>query len=211
MNKPKKDREISYGFSLNDEQKAVKAGVFNYDVSFILGNFGSGKTACATQIALDLLYKDYVKNIIISRPVDFEATGFLKGSIQEKMAFHTFPLKQNLYACSGKDKIEKEFGEGRIQIFPIDYMKGITFVDSVVIIDEFEDISYDDFKLIITRLGKGSKLIFTGSAEQIGIKNSCIHRIKCLQNSGLVNFHILKAQHRNDSITPILDFIEEHG
>lgn len=211
MNKPRREREINYSVVLNDEQKAVKAGVFDHDVTFILGNFGSGKSLCGTQIALDLLYKGYVSNIIISRPIDFEATGFIKGSMTEKMAYHTFPVMQNLYACSGKEKIDKEFKEGNIQVFPIDYMKGVTFSDAAVIIDEFEDITYDDFQLILTRLGKGSKLIFTGSEEQIGIRNSCIPKIKCLQNSGLVNYHVLTSQHRNEAINPILEFIKNNN
>ena len=213
MNEPNKVRktEIKYGFSLTEEQKNVKTGVYEKDVTIVLGEFGSGKTACAAQIALDLLFKGHVSKIYITRPIDFKATGYLTGDADQKLAFHLFPIKQNLYACYRKDKIDELFKDGIIQIVPIDYMKGMTFADSCTIVDEFEDINYDDFRLILTRLGKGSKLIFTGSEEQIDIKDSCIPKIKCLKNLDLVNYHVLTSQHRNDDIMKIINFVKENA
>ena len=174
--------EIKYNIQLTDEQKAVKEGVYQKNVTVILGEFGSGKTACAVLCALDLLFKKHIDTIFITRPIDFDATGYLKGSMDEKLAFHIFPIKQNMYAAYNKQKIDELFKEGSIQIIPIDYMKGMTFANSCTIVDEFEDIDYDDFKLILTRLGKGSKLIFTGSEEQTDIKNSCIPKVKYLKD-----------------------------
>jgi phosphate starvation-inducible PhoH-like protein len=213
MEKIKKELkgDIKFAVQLNEEQKLVKAGVFEKDVSIILGDFGGGKTMTACYIALDLLFRRKVERIFITRPIDFEATGFIKGSIDEKLAFHIFPIKQNMYTCYNKQKIDDLFKDGTIQIIPIDYMKGITFQDSCTIVDEFEDISFEDFKLILTRLGIGSKLLFTGSAEQISVKDSCIHRIQCLKNCPEVNFHVLKEQHRNENILKILNHIKENA
>ena len=213
MKEPNRTRktEIKYGFQFTAEQKLVKAGVFEKDVTLILGDYGSGKTACAAQIALDLLFKGHVSKIFITRPIDFKATGYLTGSISEKLEFHLFPIKQNLYASYRKDKVDALFADGTIQIVPIDYMKGFTFADSCTIVDEFEDISFDDFKLILTRLGKDSKLIFTGSEEQIDIKNSCISKIKCLKDYDKVNYHVLTSQHRNENIMGILDHIKSNA
>lgn len=204
--------EIKYQVQLAEDQKAVKAGAYGKDVTIVLGKFGTGKTLVAAQTALDMLFKRKVKKIYITRPINFDATGYLTGSADEKLQFHTFPIKQNFYACSGKVKIDELFRDGTIQIIPIDYMKGMTFADSVTIVDEFEDISFKDFELILTRLGKGSKLIFTGSEEQTDISNSCINKIKCLSKLETVNFHILKSnQHRNEDIMKILDFIKENS
>lgn len=213
MREPNRVRkgEIKYNITLTDEQKLVKAGVYEKDVTFILGEYGSGKTACAALIALDLFFKGHVKKIYITRPIDFGATGYLKGTIAEKLALHVFPIKQNFYAAYDKVKIDQLFTDGKIEIVPIDYMKGMTFCDSCTIVDEFEDINYEDFKLILTRLGKDSKLIFSGSEEQINIKNSCIHRIKCLKNMGDINYHVLVDQHRNENISKILNYIEENS
>ncbi len=203
--------EIKYQIQLTDEQKAVKSGAYQKDVSIVLGHFGSGKTLVAAQIALDMLFKKSVSKIYITRPIDFAATGYLTGSADEKLAFHTFPIKQNFYACYSKVKIDELFKDGTIQIVPINYMKGYTFADSCTIVDEFEDIDYKDFELILTRLGKGSKLIFTGSEEQIDVRDSCINKIKCLKEFDAVNYHVLTSQHRNESIMKILNYIKENN
>lgn len=203
---------ISYKFELNEEQKKVKAGSYEKAVSFILGPWGTGKTAAAVHIGLDYIFKrdQPFDKMILSRPIDFKPTGFLTGNMDEKMAFHIMPLKQNLYAAYGKEKIDKMFSDGVIQIIPIDYMKGMTFVNAIVIVDEFEDISYEDFKQISTRLGKGSKLFFTGDEHQTkkGFKESCMNKITKLEHSNLVNFHRLTINHRELEIEQILNYIE---
>lgn len=202
--------EIKYGIQFTEEQKKVKEGVYKKAVTFINGKFGTGKTLCACQIALDLIFKkdNPLDKIYISRPLDFNATGFLKGSADEKTMFHIFPLKQNLYASYGKDRVDKMFTDGTIQMFPIDYMKGLTIANAVLIIDEYEDINYEDFKLIITRLGRGSKLIFTGDEAQSSLKNNCIIRIKSLFDTNLVNAHTLTINHREPEVEGILNFLE---
>ena len=158
--------------------------------------------------ALDLLFKKQIKKIYITRPIDFKSTGYLTGSVSDKLYFHTLPLRLNFYSAYKKTEIDKLFEEGIIEIVPIDYMKGLTFLNACTIVDESEDISYTDFKLILSRLGRDSKLIFTGSEEQISVKNSCIHRIKVLKDCEMVNFHTFKANHRNDDIAKVIDFIE---
>ncbi len=132
-------------------------------------------------------------------------------SLSEKMALHVFPVKQNFYSAYNKQKIDDLFTEGIIQIIPIDYMKGVTFINACTIVDEFEDITFEEFELVLTRLGVSSKLILTGSEEQISIKESCIHRIKCLKNYPEVNYHTLTGQHRNEDIGKILKYIKENS
>lgn len=200
--------EIKYGVTLNEEQKLAKAGAFNKDVTILLGNIGSGKTLCGVQIALDMLFKKQVSKIYLTRPISFDATGFLTGNAKEKMYFHTFPLVQNLEACYRKDAIEKLFTEGKIEVVPIDYLKGYTIADAAMVIDEFEDISFREFEMILSRLGKDSKMIFTGSEEQIDVKKSCIPQVKLLKDCPVVNFHTFKAFHRNEAIIQILDHIK---
>ena len=203
--------EIKYSVTLTEEQKLGKAGVYEKDVSFFLGDFGSGKTQCAALCALDLLFKKHIDKIFITRPIDFSATGYLTGDANQKMEFHVFPVKQCFYSAYDKAKIDKLFADEIIKIVPISYMKGMTFLNACTIVDEFEDISYEEFKLILSRLGKHSKLIFTGSEEQIDIKNSCISKIKCLKNFEPVNYHVFKSQHRNEDIQLILDYIKENA
>lgn len=82
---------------------------------------------------------------------------------------------------------------------------------SVVIVDEFQDMDYVDFRTILTRLGKDSKMIFCGSLQQIDKnigKHSCINSILKLENSNLVGFKTITANHRNPVLTDIINYLE---
>lgn len=195
---------------LNEEQKEVKECVFANDVTLILGDYGSGKTLCATAIALDLFHKREVNKIIVARPFDFKATGFLTGGLDEKLQYHMLPIKHNFYQCYDPSKIDEYYKDSNIQILPIPYLRGVTFVNSVVVVDEIQEMSYEDFELILTRLGRGSKLIFTGSQEQNVLgKKSCIDRVMKLKDSDLVCFKELKQNHRNGIVPKILEFLKD--
>lgn len=203
---------IKYNIEFTEEQKKVKEGVYRKAITFINGTWGTGKTNCAIQIGLDLIFKkdNNINKMYISRPLDFNSTGYIKGSIDEKMSYHIFPLKQSLYASYGKEKIDKMFIDGDIQVFPIDYMKGITVANAVMIIDEYEDITMEDFKLITSRLGKGSKLIFTGDLAQTKlIKDSCIHIVKKSFDTNYVNAHTLTVNFREPEAAILLDFLDK--
>jgi phosphate starvation-inducible PhoH-like protein len=203
--------EISYRIQLSDEQKEVKQGVFEKDVTIIMGRQASGKTQVAVLCALDLLHKRLVNQIIISRPVIKDSIGLLPGTMKEKMEYQVAPIIQCLYAAYNPQIIDKYLEEKIIQILPIDYMKGITFQNACTIITEFEDCTWKQFENVLTRLGKGSKLIFEGSLEQIDKsvgKESCLHKVMKLEKAGLVNYHILKSNHRNEDIFKILDYID---
>lgn len=204
-------RDINYRISLNDEQKAAKKGIYDKSVSIILGKQGSGKSQTAVITALDMLFKKLVDKIIISRPVVRNSLGFLPGELSAKMENQIAPLKQCMYEAYDPVKIDKLFTDKVIQILPVDFMKGITYLNAVVIIDEFQDLNYEDFVLTLTRLGKGSKVIYTGSVEQVdrSIKDqSCISRVSKLQYSELVNFVTLQANHRHPLIFDIINQME---
>lgn len=207
--KPKGD--IKYKLELNEEQKRVKAGVYDKDVTIILGKQGSGKSQTAVLIALDLLFKREVDKIIISRPIIRDRLGYLPGKIADKLEPWVLPLKQCLYDAYNPVLIEGLFADKVIQILPVDFMKGITFSNAAVIVDEFEDLTTEEFVLTLTRLGVGSKLIYSGSKEQVDYSvgsKSCIDSVLKLKTSNLVNFHILETNHRHPVIFEILKEIE---
>ena len=162
--------------TLSEEQKKVAELFYQYDVSFIIGDFGSGKTLSAVHTALSYFNKRECNNIWITRPMLKNNLSALPGTLEEKMQPYTFPVIQNLEVCQGKEKTQKMLKDGIIKIMPIDVAKGVTFIDSVVVVDEFQDMDYIDFRTILTRLGKGSKMLFCGSKQQIDSKigkNSC--------------------------------------
>lgn len=205
--KPKNPVKLS--IQLNEEQKKVKECVLENDITFILGNFGSGKTLTACAIALDFLHKGEVGQIIVARPFDFKATGYLTGSAEEKLMYHMMPIRQNFYRCYDPKKIDEYYKENKIQILPIPYLRGVTFTNAIVIIDELQEVEYQDFELILSRLGVDSKMIFTGSKEQNVLGNkSCINKILKLKDSGLVCFTELVSNHRNPNIQKILDYLK---
>ncbi len=198
--------------TLSEEQKKVAELFYQYDVSFIIGDFGSGKTLSAVHTALSYFNKRECNNIWITRPMLKNNLSALPGTLEEKMQPYTFPVIQNLEVCQGKEKTQKMLKDGIIKIMPIDVAKGVTFIDSVVVVDEFQDMDYIDFRTILTRLGKGSKMLFCGSKQQIDSKigkNSCFFITEKLEESGLVGYVTLKSNHRNEILTKIIDYIEK--
>lgn len=196
---------------LNEEQKDFVKLFYEYDVNFIHGDFGSGKSLAAVHVALTSFRKKQFDNIWITRPMIKNSLAALPGTLEEKMAPYTFPIVQNLEVCQGKEMTEKMMREGLIRIMPIEVAKGCTFLNAVVIVDEYEDMTYADFRTIVTRLGKNSKIIFCGSKEQIDRqigKNSCIYDTMRLEGSGLVGYTTLTANHRNPALTKIIEFLE---
>jgi len=213
--KPELKTEPKLKVDLNIEQKEFVELFYKYDVNFLLGDFGTGKSLAAVHTAIKAYRKRSrefsIDNIWITRPMLKNNLAALPGTLEEKMAPYTFPIIQNLEVCQGKEQTDKMLKEGNIKIMPIEVAKGVTFIKSVVIVDEFQDMDYNDFRTILTRLGEGSKMIFCGSLQQIDKiigRNSCIYDILKLKNSNLVGFKELTANHRNPILTDIINYLE---
>jgi phosphate starvation-inducible PhoH-like protein len=207
--KPKGD--ISFRLTLNEEQKNAKTTILENDVNVIVGKAGSGKTALAVNIALDMFFKRDVDRIYICRPtVAKEQLGFLPGDIMDKLDPWLQPIYQNMYTMYDKAKIEKHLADGDIQILPLAFMKGVTVVNSVFVVDEVQNVSnQDELWMIISRLGIGSKLILCGDEKQIDLKNkkhSAIHTLEDIAAKEIEGFSFtrLHANHRH----PILERLE---
>jgi PhoH-like ATPase len=204
-------REPKLNVELNDEQKEFSALFYEKDVNFVMGDFGSGKSLVAVYLALTTFRKKMFNKIWITRPMLKNNLAALPGTLEEKMAPYIYPIVQNLQVCQGKELTEKMMKEGDIEIMPIEVAKGISFMDSVVIVDEWQDIDYQDFRTILTRLGKDSKIIFAGSKQQIDKtigKNSALYKVEKLKDSGLVGWMELTSNHRNPILTDIIKYIE---
>ena len=196
---------------LTEEQKEVARLFYEYDVNFIIGDFGSGKTLTAVYLALTSFRKKEFNRIWITRPMLKTKLAALPGSIDEKMQPYVFPIYQNIGECQAEASTEKMIKEGVLKIMPIEVAKGVTFMDSCVIVDEFQDMDYQDFRTILTRLGKDSKIIFCGSPQQVDKtmeRTSCLKEVMKLKDSGIVGFTELKANHRNPVLSKIIDYLE---
>lgn len=196
---------------LNEEQKEVVSKFYEYDVNFVIGDFGTGKSLVAVYAAIAAFRKKQFNKIWITRPMLKNKLAALPGTMDEKMQPYIFPIIQNLDVCQGKPTTEKQRKSGDIEIMPIEVAKGVTFMESVVIVDEFQDMDYQDFRTILTRLGMHSKIIFCGSKEQVDRAingSSCIHHAMKLKESGLVGFTELTENHRNPALNAIIKYME---
>ena len=126
---------IKFQIQLNEEQKEAKEKILKNAITILSGKAGSGKTLLACQVALDLLFKKAITKIIITRPtVSKEEIGFLPGDLREKMEPWMQPVYANFYQLYNKDKIDKILEDGTVEIVPLAFMRGRTFLDAFTLI-----------------------------------------------------------------------------
>ena len=206
---------IKFKLSLNEEQKEAKELILNTPITLVKGMAGSGKTLLACQIALDLVFRKELDKLIITRPtVAKEDIGFLPGDLKEKMDPWLAPIYANLYLLYDKTKIEKMIADGVIEIVPFAFMRGRTFPNSFIIVDECQNMTQGQTEMIIGRLGKGGKMVFCGDGAQIDLrskKDSGISFFNILEaRTNTVKTKTLKKNHRHESLEEILNIFEEY-
>ena len=163
---------IKFKIKLNDEQKEAKAKILESTLTLLAGKAGSGKTLLACQVALDGLFRRQYERIIITRPtVSKEEIGFLPGDLREKMDPWIQPIYQNMYTLYNKEKIEKLIEDGKIEIVPLAFMRGRTFLNSCIIVDEAQNVTHNQMEMISTRIGLRSKMIICGDDHQVDLKS----------------------------------------
>lgn len=198
--------------NLNDEQKEVSALIHQYDILFVEGLWGSGKTLAAVATSIKEFRKKNFNEIVITRPfIPDKGLGALPGDITDKLIFENYPIIANFEIAQGKEMTNKMLKEGLIKIQYNGKVKGMTLCSSICIVDESQDLTYPEFVELLTRLGKDSKIIFTISKEQIHKsinKDSCYYTIKRLKDSGLVGWVELLSNHRNENINTIINYLK---
>jgi phosphate starvation-inducible protein PhoH and related proteins len=162
---------IKFQLQLNAEQKLGKEVILNNAITILSGKAGSGKTLLACQVALDMLFKKSVKQIVITRPtVSKEEIGFLPGDLHQKMEPWMQPIYANFYQLYNKEKIDKIIESGQVEIVPLAFMRGRTFLDSFIIVDEAQNCTNDQMEMITSRLGLRSKMVVCGDSQQVDLK-----------------------------------------
>lgn len=206
---------IKFKIQLNDEQKEAKSLILENPVTIIRGMAGSGKTLLACQISLDLLFNREVEKIIITRPtVAKDEIGWLPGGLREKMDPWLAPIYSNLYMLYDKEKIDKLIEDEIIEILPFPFMRGRTFLNSAVIVDEAQNVTNVQMEMVLGRLGLASKIMICGDVSQIDLKSK--------KESGLDFLNIiesrvegvkvisLKKNHRHPIVPDILKVYSEY-
>jgi phosphate starvation-inducible PhoH-like protein len=151
-----------------------------YDITFGIGPAGTGKTFLAAVIAVQALLKNECDRLILTRPAveAGERLGFLPGDLQQKVNPFLRPLYDALYEFIDPAKIPELMEKGKIEVAPLAYMRGRTLSNSFVIVDEAQNTTPAQLKMVLTRLGFGSKMIVTGDITQTDLPS--------YQQSGLV-------------------------
>ena len=203
---------VKFSISLSEEQKSAKQAMLHHPYNFIVGKAGSGKTLLACQVALDMFFKRMINKIIITRPtVSTEDNGFLPGSEKEKMEPWLVPIRSNMRKVYNKplilDKMEKEES---IELVSLAHFRGRTFENSVVIVDEFQNLTRSQLRMALGRLGKGSTMIFCGDNQQIDLKGknySAIVDVSKISDSEYVYKRILLDNHRHPAIDNVFEML----
>lgn len=149
------------------QQRLIEA-IDTSSVVAALGPAGTGKTYLAIAKAVEWLEQNKVARIVLTRPAveAGESLGFLPGDLQEKLAPYLRPLYDALTERLGTKRLKMLLADGFIEIAPVAYMRGRTLNDSFIVIDEAQNCTYGQLKMLLTRLGWRSTMILTGDPDQ---------------------------------------------
>jgi phosphate starvation-inducible PhoH-like protein len=149
-------------------QQQLMDAIDEKHVVLALGPAGTGKTYLAIAKAVEALESGKVSRIVLSRPAveAGESLGFLPGDLQEKLAPYLRPLYDALTERLGNKRLKALLADGTIEIAPVAYMRGRTLSECFVVIDEAQNCTYTQIKMLLTRLGWRSTMVLTGDPDQ---------------------------------------------
>lgn len=180
------------------------------------GPAGSGKTSCAVGTALEYLLEDKVNKIIITRPVveAGEKLGFLPGIFEEKLHPYLLPILDEINNYSAAGTYVSLKASNKIEIVPFGFMRGRNFHNCFIIADECQNASYDQLKMLLTRIGRDSKMVITGDVSQSDLpyhmRGGFKYMIDSLYGIDGIGVSVLETTDivRNPIIEKILDRLE---
>ena len=159
---------------LNQAQELYLNAIKTCDVVFGIGSAGTGKTYIAASYAAGELYHRKIDKIILTRPnvETGRGLGFLPGTLEEKYAPYLDPFDQVFFSQLGKGFYEYAIKSKTIEPKPLGFMRGATFENCVVLVDEAQNATKTELKMMLTRIGRNCKMIISGDTEQCDIEDS---------------------------------------
>ena len=153
------------------KQQAYVEAIEGHDLTLALGPAGSGKTFLAAVQAVKMLQERKVERLILTRPAveAGERLGFLPGDLQQKVDPYLRPLYDALHALLGQDRTSSLLDRNVIEVAPLAYMRGRTLSDAFVILDEAQNTTPTQMRMVLTRLGENSRMVVTGDPSQIDL------------------------------------------
>ena len=191
------------------------------EMVFGLGPAGTGKTYLAVSVAVEMLLKDEVDRVILTRPAveAGERLGFLPGGMDDKIDPYMRPMYDALYDMMPGEKVIRRRDAGDIEIAPLAYMRGRTLANAFVILDEAQNTPPMQMKMFLTRMGENSRMVVTGDASQVdlplGTKSGLIDAMEIIR--GIQAVKVIEFSHadvvRHPLVTRIVQAYEgrEHG
>lgn len=184
---------------LNEHQDNYLRCIEKYDLVIGYGPAGSGKTHLAVYQALRHHFRkaEKMKRIIIARPAveAGEKLGFLPGDLEDKLNPYMRPIYDALYELLGVDVAKDKIAKGYIEVAPLGYMRGRSFQNCFVILDEAQNATLDQLKMAVTRIGENCKMVITGDPAQTDLPNrkeNSLHKLAevlgDLDSVGVVHF-----------------------
>lgn len=175
-------------------QKLYVETIKKNDITFGIGPAGTGKTYLAMAVAVSYLKKNLVNRIILTRPAveAGEKLGFLPGTLEEKVDPYLRPLYDALYDMVDPEKVNDMIEKKVIEVAPLAFMRGRTLNDAFIILDEAQNTTREQMKMLLTRIGFGSKAVITGDITQIDLPKSTqsglVEAIKILEGVKGIGF-----------------------
>lgn len=155
-------------------QKALIDALNTSSQVFILGPAGTGKTYVTATFAADLYTLKEIDKIVVTRPhvAVGKELGFLKGDLQEKTMPWALPVLDVLEKHLGKGAVETGIKNGNIEMAPLALMRGRSFENAFIIVDEAQNITTHELKMLLTRVGEGSTIVLNGDTQQSDLKEA---------------------------------------
>ena len=152
-------------------QKAFVEAMEGHSLTLAIGPAGTGKTFLATVQAVRQLQERRVERIVLTRPAveAGERLGFLPGDLQQKVDPYLRPLYDGLNALLGQERVAQLLEKGVIEVAPLAYMRGRTLAEAFVIVDEAQNTTSAQMRMVLTRLGENSRMVVTGDVTQIDL------------------------------------------
>lgn len=195
-----------------DSQRELLRNLKQASLSIIIGGAGTGKTYCAIAEAARSLENGEVDKIITIRPtVASEDIGFLPGDLTEKTDPYMAPIYDNLETIGGIDLVRKLKLRKQLEIAPVAFLRGRTFTNSYVVVDEAQNCTKEQLLMVITRMGQNCRMAITADPKQADINNSGIPwLIKSLELCTIVNIHKFQNKDvvRSETLKMLLPYLD---
>jgi len=166
------NRDTSPLLPMNDKQKEYIDAIYRESIVLCTGVWGSSKTYCPSVIACEMLLNGKVDKIVIARPTEGKgkSVGYFKGDKNEKLSGWAAPILDTFRKRLGEGNLEAYLENGRVELLALEQVKGRSWDDTFILVDEAEDLERSVAKSLVSRQGVRSKLVITGDINQTDIK-----------------------------------------